>query len=288
MIDQYVETLCGGSDTSYLYKGKCLPMGTYNAGMLDGNPAQFLTTVHGPVQRLRDGRGREGGDLREALQPQQGRARPALQPQAVHGPGEERQDLLQGGGADAADLQLVLHRQQGDRRLHQRPAPDQASRGGSGAAHEGHGQVRVERLPEGRRPSPGHRRQGRHDRQLEPGPGQGLRRRRRRVGPQRLGGAQRPAHRKPEAPAEPARASGHRPPSPQRDERRGHPGHPRDRHGSAPGEGAEGLDRALRAGTADVEPAVGLAGATAAAAWTATTTARSTIRGRRSWTSPSR
>ena len=48
--DQYAETLCGGSDTSYLYKGKCLPMGTYDAGILNGNPAQFLTTVHGPVQ----------------------------------------------------------------------------------------------------------------------------------------------------------------------------------------------------------------------------------------------
>ena len=49
VIDQYAETLCGGSDTSYLYKGKCLPMGTYDAGILDGNPAEFLTTVHGPV-----------------------------------------------------------------------------------------------------------------------------------------------------------------------------------------------------------------------------------------------
>jgi Penicillin amidase len=50
VIDQYVETLCGGSDTSYLYKGKCLPMGTYDAGTLDGDPVRFLTTVHGPVQ----------------------------------------------------------------------------------------------------------------------------------------------------------------------------------------------------------------------------------------------
>jgi hypothetical protein len=48
VIDQYAETLCNG-DQSYLYKGKCLPMGTYDAGTLNGNPVTFLTTVHGPV-----------------------------------------------------------------------------------------------------------------------------------------------------------------------------------------------------------------------------------------------
>ncbi len=50
VIDQYVETLCGGSDTSYRYKGKCRPMGRYDAGTLNGDPVEFLTTVHGPVQ----------------------------------------------------------------------------------------------------------------------------------------------------------------------------------------------------------------------------------------------
>jgi acyl-homoserine lactone acylase PvdQ len=49
IIDQYAETLCGGSDTKYLYKGKCLDMGTFNAGTLDGNAVSFRTTVHGPV-----------------------------------------------------------------------------------------------------------------------------------------------------------------------------------------------------------------------------------------------
>jgi acyl-homoserine lactone acylase PvdQ len=50
VIDQYVETLCGGSDTSYRYKGKCVQMGRYDAGTLNGDPVEFLTTVHGPVQ----------------------------------------------------------------------------------------------------------------------------------------------------------------------------------------------------------------------------------------------
>ena len=50
IIDQYAETLCGGSNQKYLYKGKCRDMGHFNAGTLNGDPVSFLTTVHGPVQ----------------------------------------------------------------------------------------------------------------------------------------------------------------------------------------------------------------------------------------------
>lgn len=49
IIDQYAETLCGGSDTKYVYKGKCLDMGFVNAGTLDGKAVTYHTTVHGPV-----------------------------------------------------------------------------------------------------------------------------------------------------------------------------------------------------------------------------------------------
>ncbi len=49
IIDQYAETLCGGSDTKYLYKGQCLDMGHFDAGTLGGKPVAFNTTVHGPV-----------------------------------------------------------------------------------------------------------------------------------------------------------------------------------------------------------------------------------------------
>jgi acyl-homoserine lactone acylase PvdQ len=49
IIDQYVETLCGGSDTKYEYKGKCLDMTNFDAGTLNGQPVSFKTTVHGPV-----------------------------------------------------------------------------------------------------------------------------------------------------------------------------------------------------------------------------------------------
>jgi acyl-homoserine lactone acylase PvdQ len=55
IIDQYAETLCGGSDTNYVYKGSCRAMGNFDAGVLKGSsgaPDQqitFRTTVHGPV-----------------------------------------------------------------------------------------------------------------------------------------------------------------------------------------------------------------------------------------------
>ncbi|MGH2848745.1 MAG: penicillin acylase family protein, partial [Thermoleophilaceae bacterium] len=49
MIDIYVETLCGGSDTRYRYRGRCRPMTPFHAGTLDGRPVRFDRTVHGPV-----------------------------------------------------------------------------------------------------------------------------------------------------------------------------------------------------------------------------------------------
>ena len=61
-IDQYLDELCNpdGSpatrdSTSYLYKGKCRPMTTFDAGLLRGTSTQpdqevtFKQTVHGPV-----------------------------------------------------------------------------------------------------------------------------------------------------------------------------------------------------------------------------------------------
>ena len=56
IVDQYVETLCGGSDTMYLYRGECRPMTTFDAGTIAGRPGEpdqrlvYPETVHGPVQ----------------------------------------------------------------------------------------------------------------------------------------------------------------------------------------------------------------------------------------------
>jgi acyl-homoserine lactone acylase PvdQ len=48
--DQFVETLCGGSDVKYRYKGTCRTMGRVNAGTIGGQgPVVYRTTVHGPV-----------------------------------------------------------------------------------------------------------------------------------------------------------------------------------------------------------------------------------------------
>lgn len=49
IIDQYVETLCGGSRVKYLYKGRCRAMTRFDAGSLSGKEVVFDRTVHGPV-----------------------------------------------------------------------------------------------------------------------------------------------------------------------------------------------------------------------------------------------
>jgi acyl-homoserine lactone acylase PvdQ len=49
IVDTYVETLCEGSDTKYLYKSRCRDMKPFDAGTLRGQPVRFDTTVHGPV-----------------------------------------------------------------------------------------------------------------------------------------------------------------------------------------------------------------------------------------------
>ena len=55
IVDHYVETLCGGDDVHYLYKGECRAMTTFDAGLLQGTATEpsreiaFRETVHGPV-----------------------------------------------------------------------------------------------------------------------------------------------------------------------------------------------------------------------------------------------
>jgi acyl-homoserine lactone acylase PvdQ len=50
LIDEYVETLCGGSRTRYRHRGRCRTMGSVDAGVIDGSGrVAYRTTVHGPV-----------------------------------------------------------------------------------------------------------------------------------------------------------------------------------------------------------------------------------------------
>ncbi|MEP6978624.1 MAG: penicillin acylase family protein [Thermoleophilia bacterium] len=52
-IDVFAETLCGGDDAHYVFRGECRAMTTFNAGELvrqdDRTPLRFRETVHGPV-----------------------------------------------------------------------------------------------------------------------------------------------------------------------------------------------------------------------------------------------
>jgi acyl-homoserine lactone acylase PvdQ len=53
-IDTFAETLCGGDDHHYLYKGVCTAMTRFDAGSIvsagTSTPVTFYETVHGPVQ----------------------------------------------------------------------------------------------------------------------------------------------------------------------------------------------------------------------------------------------
>ena len=96
LVDEYVETLCGGSDTMYLYRGECRAMTTFDAGTIIGGPGEpdrplvFHETVHGPVKgyatvdgkrvaisRKRSTRGRELASLRFFLDLSTNRVRSA-------------------------------------------------------------------------------------------------------------------------------------------------------------------------------------------------------------------
>ncbi len=55
VVDQYVETLCDGSDAKYLFRGECREMTSFDAGTIRGAPGTpdqelvYRETVHGPV-----------------------------------------------------------------------------------------------------------------------------------------------------------------------------------------------------------------------------------------------
>ena len=75
LVDEYVETLCGGGETSYLYRGECRPMGTFDAGDdrrpagRAGSPARLPRDDPRAGQGLRDRRGQARRDHVAALDP---------------------------------------------------------------------------------------------------------------------------------------------------------------------------------------------------------------------------
>jgi acyl-homoserine lactone acylase PvdQ len=80
-IDTFAETLCGGDDRHYLFKGECRAMTRFDAGVVKGTagetPVVFYETVHGPVTgyatvagrkvALAQARTTRGRELRAAL-----------------------------------------------------------------------------------------------------------------------------------------------------------------------------------------------------------------------------
>ncbi len=171
VVDEYAETLCGHSATKYLFKGKCRSMQPFDAGTLDGKEVAFKTTVHGPVVGYARVHGRlvaisskrssYGKDVLDLLFNRRLSDGQVAQPAVV----------LQGRRADAADVQLVLHRRQARRRDHDRAAADPAQGHRSEPADDRHRQVGVarrcarQRAPAGDRPA-AHAGQGDDD-QLE-------------------------------------------------------------------------------------------------------------------------
>jgi len=57
IVDTYAETLCGGSDKKYMYRGQCRDMQFFDAGTLSGERKTFYRTVHGPVIGYGNARG---------------------------------------------------------------------------------------------------------------------------------------------------------------------------------------------------------------------------------------
>ena len=151
IVDNYVETLCGGSDTKYLYRGQCRDMQHFNAGTLDGQPVEFNRTVHGPVIGYAHRRRPPRGGVAQALELPARRRGPAAVPAADARPHPERADASSRRPCDhAADVQHVLRGQQAHRRGHDRAAADARARRGRGPAHRRPGQLRVARLRAGR------------------------------------------------------------------------------------------------------------------------------------------
>ena len=87
IIDQYAETLCGGSDQKYLYKGQCRDDGHLQCRNPERRPGELPDHRARTGGRLRDGPRHQGGDLLQALELREGRPRPAPLPPPLDRPG---------------------------------------------------------------------------------------------------------------------------------------------------------------------------------------------------------
>ena len=211
----------------------------FNAGTLDGEPVNFLRTVHGPGGRVRDGE----------------RQRVAIS-QRRSSYGKDTLDQLF-SAASRAGRSTIRSRSSTPRRrprrrstrststsehiadVHERQAADPRARRRPGLLTKGNGKYEWRGFLGQEQAHPRHRSARRDDHELEQHLRARVRRRGRQLGQQRLRGARRPARlqpRPPEAKREVVARVGDR-----GDERRRDPGRARDRHGAAAAEAAQGL-----------------------------------------------
>ena len=146
--DQYVETLCGGSDTKYLYKGKCRNMGFVQAGEIAGQGpspttrrstgrSQGYATVGGQRVAISFKRSSHGRDILWQL----------MFARLSQGKVTGVELLLPRGRHLAVHVQRGLRGRQAHRRLLGGAPPDPRPARGSAPAHPRDGPVRVARVP---------------------------------------------------------------------------------------------------------------------------------------------
>ena len=181
IVDIFIETLCEGSDTKYLYKGKCRDMTPFNAGTLDGQPVRFDRTMHGPVVGYASVNGTARGGLAKALELPARRRRPAALPAPDARQDPKRARLHRRRLDLASDVQHVLRRPRRSGHDHHRAPADPGQGSRPGPAHRRPRLPRVARLPQAQGPPAGDRALGRAE-QLEQQAGARVPRLRRPVG----------------------------------------------------------------------------------------------------------
>ena len=167
IIDQFAERLCGGSDEMYRYKGKCRSMEEFNAGELDGEPVDFLRTVHGPVVGYATVNGNRVAIAQQRSSYGKDTVDQLFYRRLSSGKVDDPRSFFNAAAKTPADVQLVLHRQRAHRRVHERQAADPGPRRRPRPADEGQRQVRVARVPRQEQAHPRHRSARRDDHELE-------------------------------------------------------------------------------------------------------------------------
>ncbi len=151
--DDFVETLCDGSDLKYMYKGQCRDMETIDAGEIVGQgKVVFHQTVHGPVI----GYATVGGTRVAISQQRSSYMRDAqwnlLFKDATEGRIHSVGSFLKSAAQSPFTFNVAYADDKQHRDLLGRAAAAAQPARGPAPADEGHGRVRVDGLPGSERP----------------------------------------------------------------------------------------------------------------------------------------